>query len=67
MDKIIREREARELSGLSRTSRWRLEKVGDFPLRRRLGKQSVGWLASDIEAWLETRPRGPKPSKPHTR
>jgi prophage regulatory protein len=63
MNRIVREREVRALTGLSRTSRWRMEKIGQFPLRRRLGKQAVGWLVSDIDAWLASRPRGPQPAR----
>lgn len=29
----------------------------DFPKPLRLGRRAVGWRASDIAAWLETRER----------
>ena len=61
--KVIRQKQAIELTGLSRTSLWRLERAGMFPLRRRIGRQAVGWLASDIDEWLATRPRGPQPAR----
>ena len=63
MHKVIRQREAIQRTGLSRTTIWRLERAGLFPLRRRIGRQAVGWLASDINDWLASRPRGPKSSK----
>jgi prophage regulatory protein len=35
-----------------------LESEAKFPLRVQLGTNSVGWLASDIDAWIASRPRG---------
>jgi predicted DNA-binding transcriptional regulator AlpA len=29
---------------------------GMFPRRRRLGLRKVGWLASEVRAWIVTRP-----------
>jgi prophage regulatory protein len=63
MYKVIRQRETIQLTGLSRTTIWRLERAGLFPQRRRIGRQAVGWLASDIDEWLATRPRGPQPAR----
>ena len=63
MHTVIRQRETIQRTGLSRTTIWRLERAGLFPLRRRIGRQAVGWLASDIDEWLATRPRGPQPAR----
>ena len=41
--------------GLSRTTIWRLEKDGKFPARRKLSTNSVGWLKSSIEEWIQSR------------
>ena len=54
-ERFIRERECRELTGLSRSTRWRLERQGKFPRRRRLSPNGIGWLLSEIEAWQGTR------------
>jgi predicted DNA-binding transcriptional regulator AlpA len=35
---------------------YRLERAGEFPARRRLGRNSVAWLDNDISAWIESRP-----------
>ena len=35
----------------------RLEAAGQFPKRLRLGQCRVGWLLSEVEAWIENRPR----------
>jgi prophage regulatory protein len=54
-DRFIREREVNQLTGLSRTTRWRLERQGKFPSRRRLSSNAVGWLESEIRGWIATR------------
>ena len=33
----------------------RLEKAGKFPRRMRIGARRVGWLLSEIEAWVGER------------
>ena len=52
-DRFIREPEVARITGLSRTTRWRLERAGKFPRRRRISANAVGWLASEIRAWME--------------
>jgi prophage regulatory protein len=52
---IIREAECRRLSGLSRSTRWRLERAGKFPRRRQISDNAVGWLASELLAWLANK------------
>jgi prophage regulatory protein len=54
-DRFVREPEADEITGLSRTTRWRLEKEGKFPSRRRISDRCTGWLMSEIQAWLRQR------------
>lgn len=44
-----------QASGLSRTTAWRLEKDGKFPPRRQLSANAVGWLKSEVEAWILSR------------
>ena len=44
------------LTGLSRSTLWRMVKEGTFPKPLRLGKKAIGWRESDILNWLETRP-----------
>ena len=34
---------------------WRLEKAGKFPRRVRLGANRVGWVESEVEAWLNSK------------
>jgi prophage regulatory protein len=57
-DRIVREEECDRVTGLSRTTRWRLERRGDFPRRRQITSTSTGWLLSEIMDWLKSRPIG---------
>lgn len=54
-DRFLREPEVQRITGLSRTTRWRLENAGKFSRRRQLSTNAVGWLASEIEAWMAER------------
>lgn len=54
-DRFIRELECEQITGLSRATRWRLERVGKFPKRRQLAPNCVGWLHSEVMAWLRER------------
>jgi predicted DNA-binding transcriptional regulator AlpA len=48
-DKIIRSKEVQELTGLSRTTIWRLEREGKFPARVPLTASNVGWRLTDVQ------------------
>lgn len=52
VDRIVRSKELHEITGLSRTTIWRLENKGKFPKRIPLGVHSVGWKLSEIKQWL---------------
>ncbi len=54
-DRFIRDQECEKMSGLSRTTRWRLEREGKFPKRRQISPNGVGWLLSEIQSWLDSR------------
>ncbi len=54
---ILRTRDVTRVTGLSRTTVWRLERAGKFPPRMRLGENSVGWLEEEVRSWIESRPR----------
>lgn len=51
-DKIIRSKEVQELTGLSRTTIWRLEREGKFPARVPLTASNVGWRLTDVQEWI---------------
>lgn len=37
---------------ISDTTLWRLEKVGRFPKRLKIGFKRVAWSARDVDAWI---------------
>ena len=51
--RVLREREVRALTGLSRSDRWRKIKEGRFPKPLVLGRQARGWDSVEIEQWME--------------
>lgn len=54
-DRVVREKECRELTGLCRATRFLWEKKGKFPVRRNLGGRSIGWLLSEIQEWQNSQ------------
>jgi len=54
---ILRRLEVQRITGLSKATLWRLVKTGDFPRPIKLSERAVGWKASEIDAWIESRPR----------
>ena len=54
-DRILRDEEVRNRTGLSRTTRWRLVRAGKFPRPVRLTEHAIGWRESAIEEWLASR------------
>ena len=55
---VVRERDLEALLGVDRMTVRKWERRGDFPPRLNLSANTVGWLGSDIAAWLASRPRG---------
>lgn len=53
--RIIRWPEVAVLVSLSRPTIWRMEKMGSFPKRRMLGKNSVGWIEDEVMSWIDNR------------
>ncbi len=58
MKKIIPRKTVIEMTGLSMSTIWRLMKAGNFPLSIQLSSNRVGWNLNEVEAWIESRPRG---------
>ncbi len=52
---ILRRREVARMVGLDVSTLWRLTRAGRFPKPIKLGTRSVGYRASEIEAWLAQR------------
>jgi prophage regulatory protein len=56
--KALRWQKIHELTGISRTTVWRLETDGKFPRRRRLTGNAVAWIEEEILEWLNSREVG---------
>jgi prophage regulatory protein len=54
-DRVVREHEVVQRTGLSRTTLWRRVRAGEFPRPREIGPHSKGWLESEVADWLATR------------
>jgi prophage regulatory protein len=46
-------------TGLSRSTIDRMERAGNFPMHFKIGTSAIGWLASEVVAWILQRPRKP--------
>ena len=55
-NRVVRVSELTALLGISRSTLWRWERNGSLPAKVRYGPNTVGWPASLIEEWLESRP-----------
>jgi predicted DNA-binding transcriptional regulator AlpA len=53
--KILRPRQVCELIGVSPMQLWRWRKARQFPEPIALGVNSKGFLADEVEAWVEAR------------
>ena len=56
-DRLLKRREVEEITGLSRSSIYRLMREGQFPRPVKVGPAAVRWRESDIMSWLDSRPR----------
>ena len=55
-DRLLRRRQVGEITGLSRSSIYRLMPDAEFQRPVKVGPAAVRWMASDITAWLKSRP-----------
>jgi prophage regulatory protein len=54
-DRFVREAERRKITGLSRSTWWRMERLNQAPRRHRISESGVGWLLSELNAWMQSR------------
>lgn len=54
-DRIVRERERREITGLPTSTWYDLQKRGIAPKPVAIGVAARGWLLSELEAWVDQR------------
>lgn len=55
-DHFMTRRQVVAVTGRSATSLWRDVNAGTFPPPRQISTARVGWLASEVEDWLQSRP-----------
>ena len=55
LDRILRNPEILQITGVSNATIWRWIKDETFPAPVRLGPNSVGWRESAIREWLKSR------------
>lgn len=53
---IYRKKAVLEKFGISETTMRRWMKDEGFPRPKQLGPRAVGWLASEVDDWLDKRP-----------
>jgi prophage regulatory protein len=56
--RLLREDTVEMLTGLSRTTLWRMERERRFPRRKKIGLRAVAWRESEVREWIEKRPAG---------
>ena len=54
MERILRLPQVMEITGLAKPTIYLHIKQGTFPKQIKLGPKASGWLASDIQAWIES-------------
>ena len=54
-ERILRKRDVQAKVGLSDPTIYREEKMGRFPQRIQLGGNSVGWLESEVNQWIQEK------------
>lgn len=54
-DRMVGEAERRLITRYSRQQWWRLEQAGQAPRRIQLGANKIGWLESELLAWIREK------------
>jgi prophage regulatory protein len=55
LPRLLRFAAVRELTGLSRSTVWRLEQSGLFPKHRRISSHAVAWVEDEIMTWIRSK------------
>jgi len=53
--RLLRFPAVRHLTGLSRSTIWRLERAKTFPRHVRLSANTVAWLEDDVKDWIRQK------------
>lgn len=54
--RILRLPKVKKLTGLSRSSLYRLMDKGLFPAQVQISQRAVGWREEEVLGWVESRP-----------
>ena len=49
---IIRLKQVKAMTGLSRTTIYRFMSINEFPKQIKLGPKSSGWLIDEVDEWI---------------
>ena len=52
---FLNEKTVEQITGLSRTERYRMRTAGAFPEMKTIKGKIKGWRVNDIQAWLDER------------
>ena len=52
---IIRLKQVKAMTGLSRSTIYRFMSVRKFPKQIKLGPKSSGWLLDEVDAWIQNQ------------
>jgi prophage regulatory protein len=55
LPRLLRLQQVGEITGLRRSMIYQLEAEGNFPRRVKLATRAVGWVESEIRAWISAR------------
>ena len=55
---ILKQRQVSNLTGLHKSTIYRLIKVGQFPKQRKLSEhgKATGWFSDEVQEWIDSRP-----------
>ena len=53
--RVLRLPEVQFQTGLKKSTVYQLMSLGEFPRSIQLNKRTVGWLAHEIDEWIESR------------
>lgn len=72
-DRILFWPQVKDIAGVSRSTVWRMQRAGDFPVAIQISRGRVGWWESELTSWKlaraprrlpEPRPLIPAPVQP---
>ena len=63
-ERMLRLRSVVSMTGLSKSTLYRLIKQGRFPQPLRLTQRAVRWRREEVDEWLSQRPRSGPPKMP---